>query len=167
VQPQALQPQAVLKVLFDSLIAKQAAGTPATPAQPAGSIDTSQLLQTVVAALAANQPAVPQPTLALPAAPATSTPADTVPTLSPIDSWLGGQALAGKKTALAVVAYAVLSILQAVDVAGTATGPAATTTGQILTTLIAAFGGLGGLSKIDRIVQILGAAAARRAAAPK
>ena len=74
---------------------------------------------------------------------------------------VGGETMAGKKTGLAVVAYAVLSILQAVGVAGTATGPTSTTTGQILTTLIAAFGGLGLTAKIDRVVQTLGLIAAK------
>ena len=50
---------------------------------------------------------------------------------------------------------------QALGVAGTATGTTATPTGQILTTLIAAFGGLGGIAKIDRVVQMLGLIAAR------
>jgi hypothetical protein len=57
--------------------------------------------------------------------------------------------------------------LQAVGVAGTATGTTATTTGQILTTLIAAFGALGGVSKIDRVVQTLGLIAGAPPAAPK
>jgi uncharacterized protein (TIGR02594 family) len=164
IQPQAIQPQDILKTLFDALITKQAAGTaaPATQA-PAGSVNTSQLLQTVLAALAAKQLPAAQP-----AAPATSAPSDTAPPiLSPIDSWMGGQALAGKKTALAVLGYTVLSVLQAVGVAGTATGTTATTTGQILTTLIAAFGGLGGLAKIDRVVQSMGIIAARPPAATK
>ena len=60
-----------------------------------------------------------------------------------------------------MIAYVVLSILQAVGAAGTATGETATTTGQILTTLIAAFGGLGLTSKIDRVVQTLGLIAAK------
>jgi hypothetical protein len=54
-----------------------------------------------------------------------------------------------------------------VGVAGTATGTTATTTGQILTTLIAAFGGLGGLAKIDRVVQSMGVIAAKPPAATK
>ncbi len=160
-QPQTMQFQDVFKVLLDALIAKQGAGAPA-PAAPAN-LNTTQLLQTALAALASKQlPAAP------PVAPSQSSPSGTEPpVLSPIDSWLGGEALAGKKTALAVLAYAVLSVLQAVDVAGTATGATATTTGQILTTLIAAFGGLGGVAKIDRVVQILGLMAAKPPAAPR
>src|SRR5262245_3702665 len=80
------------------------------------------------------------------------------PILSPIDNMLGGQALVGKKTALAVVAYAGLAILQAVGVVG-----AATPAGQIMTVLITAFGALGGISKVDRIVQALGIIAAKAA----
>jgi uncharacterized protein (TIGR02594 family) len=163
IQPQAMPPQDILKLLFDALITKQGATSPA-PATPAtGGVNTAQLLQTVLGALAAKQPPLGQL-----AAPATLPTLDTIPpALSPIDSWLGGQALAGKKTALAVLAYTVLSFLLAVGVAGTATGATATTTGQILTTLIAAFGGLGGLAKIDRVVQMLGVVAAKPPAAVK
>ncbi len=82
-------------------------------------------------------------------------PTPTTPVLSSIDQLLGGQALAGKKTLLAVAAYVILAILQATGVVGTATGDAATPTGQILTTLIASFGGLGVASKIDRVVKVL------------
>lgn len=76
--------------------------------------------------------------------------------LSPIDKIFGGDALVGKKTMLAVIAYVVLAILQAVGVIGVAT-PA----GQILTILTTAFGALGGLAKFDRIVQALGAIAVK------
>lgn len=77
--------------------------------------------------------------------------------MSPIDNMLGGQALTGKKTALAIVAYAAMAILQAAGVVGSAT-PA----GMIINTIIAAFGGLGALSKIDRVIQTLGIIAAKR-----
>jgi len=69
------------------------------------------------------------------------------PILSPIDKLFGGEALAGKKTALSVVAYVALSILKAVGVLG-----AATPAGQILSILTIAFGVLGGLAKVDRAV---------------
>ncbi|MGZ4964440.1 MAG: hypothetical protein ACXWC8_17935 [Limisphaerales bacterium] len=49
---------------------------------------------------------------------------------------LGGEALAGKKTALAIVAYDVAAILQAVGVVGAGT-PAG-----IILNVIAAFGGV-------------------------
>jgi lysozyme family protein/peptidoglycan hydrolase-like protein with peptidoglycan-binding domain len=81
------------------------------------------------------------------------------PILSPIDKMLGGEALVGKKSALAILAYVVLVILKAAGVVG-----AATPAGQIMTVLIAAFGALGGVSKIDRAVQALGMIAAK---APK
>jgi hypothetical protein len=57
---------------------------------------------------------------------------------------------------LAIIAYVILAILQAAGVTGTATGPTATPTGEILTTLIGAFGALGGVAKIDRLTQMLG-----------
>jgi hypothetical protein len=79
------------------------------------------------------------------------------PVLSPIDRVLGGQLLTGKKTGLAVVAYAGLSLLKIFGAVG-----AATPTGQVLTILIAAFGALGGVSKIDRGIQTLGQIAAKR-----
>src|SRR6516165_2105777 len=60
------------------------------------------------------------------------------PQLSPIDKMLGGQALVGLKTPLAIAAYALVWILQSkgINAVGTATGPDATTTGSILTALI-------------------------------
>ena len=57
---------------------------------------------------------------------------------------------------LAVIAYVILAILQATGVAGTATGTGATPAGEILTTLIGAFGTLGGVAKIDRLTQAVG-----------
>jgi hypothetical protein len=70
------------------------------------------------------------------------------------DRIFGDEALAGKKTMLAVIAYVVLAILQAVGVIG-----AATPTGQILTALTMAFDAHSAAS--DRIVQALGVIAAR------
>jgi hypothetical protein len=78
------------------------------------------------------------------------------PNLSTIDKLLGGQALVGLKTPMAIVAYAVMWIMQSVHAVGPATGPDASTTGQVLTALIAALGGLGLTSKLDRAVQALG-----------
>jgi uncharacterized protein (TIGR02594 family) len=160
-QPQTMPQQDILKLVLDTLVAQQPATPPAPASDTVGAANSSQLLQAVLAALAAK------PATASGNATATSGSAETAPVLSPIDSWLGGQALAGKKTALAVVGYGILSVLQAVGVAGTATGTTATTTGQILTTLIAAFGALGGVSKLDRIVQTLGLIASAPPASPK
>lgn len=70
--------------------------------------------------------------------------------LSPIDNFLGGEALAGSKTALAIGAYALLSILEATGAAS-----ATSSTTEIITTLIASFGGLGVLAKIDRAIKAL------------
>ena len=85
----------------------------------------------------------------------TSAGGTTTPQLSPIDKMLGGQALVGLKTPLAIAAYALVWILQSkgINAVGTATGPDATTTGSILTALISAFGALGVTAKFDRAFQ--------------
>lgn len=85
--------------------------------------------------------------------------------MSPIDKALGGEALVGLKTPLAVGAYAAMSIFQTLGVAGPATATATqapSTTSQVLLTLIGAFGALGGLSKVDRAVRALSVIAAKR-----
>jgi uncharacterized protein (TIGR02594 family) len=143
----SMQQQDILKTVLEVLAARtQPAATSVTPS--ATGVDTSQLLKIVLGALSGK----PDASLA------TGT---TPPVMSPIDKLLGGEALQGKKTPLAILAYVVLAILQSVDVAGTATGATATPTGQILTTLIGAFGGLGVLSKFDRVVQLMGLIAAK------
>jgi peptidoglycan hydrolase-like protein with peptidoglycan-binding domain len=141
--------EATLRALGIAMVPKPAPGTP-VPAGGAGTVDTAQLLQVVLAALAEKQPGARTTT------PTTTAPPTTLPVLSPIDRLLGGEALTGKKTALAVVAYAVLAILQAVGVVG-----AATPAGQVLTVVITAFGALGGLAKVDRGIQALGTIAAK------
>jgi hypothetical protein len=90
-----------------------------------------------------------------PAAGAAAT-ATAPPVLSPIDKLLGGQALVGLKTPLAIGAYALMWIMQAAGNVGTATGDKATTTGSVLTALITAFGGLGVTAKFDRAFQAIG-----------
>lgn len=148
----SMQAQDILKTLFEVLAARrQATGVADGGAPTATGDNTSQLLQIALTALSGRQFAP------LPESPIGTNP----PVMSPIDKLLGGEVLQGKKTPLAILAYAVLAILQAVDVAGTATGPTATPTGEILTTLIASFGGLGILSKFDRVVQMLGVVAAK------
>jgi hypothetical protein len=72
------------------------------------------------------------------------------PQLSPIDKVLGGEALVGLKTPLAIAGYALMWILQTLGVMGTATGDTATTTGTVLTVLVMAFGALGVTAKFDR-----------------
>jgi TIR domain len=61
---------------------------------------------------------------------------------------LGGQA------AVAVVAYTLLWICQAMEIVGTATGDTATTTGSILTALIFLLGTLAVLAKINGVIQV-------------
>src|SRR5262249_46921795 len=84
----------------------------------------------------------------------------TTPQLSPIDKVLGGEALVGLKTPLAIAAYAIMWILQAAGVVGTATGAGATTTGSVLTALISALGAMGVTAKFDRAFQAISAISA-------
>jgi lysozyme family protein len=140
----------VLQTLL-RVAAAAAAADGKIPSPPSASVGSAaQVLQALPAILSAGSNLATGSTSA-----ATSATVASNVLLSPIDSMLGGQALAGKKTALAVVAYAALSIFQSLGVVGNATGADASTTGQVLTTLIGAFGALGGLAKIDRIVRAL------------
>jgi uncharacterized protein (TIGR02594 family) len=84
----------------------------------------------------------------------------TGPQLSPIDKLLGGEAMVGLKTPLAIGAYLIMWILQAAGVMGMATGTDATTTGSVLTALVSAFGALGVTAKFDRAFQALAAISA-------
>jgi hypothetical protein len=202
-----MKPDDLLKLLVALTGATGASAGSASPSAPAAQAPATaqSILPLILGAFLGRQ---------LPGQPAGAPQAP----LSPIDNALGGQVLAGKKTGLAIVAYVILSIFQAMGLAGTATGPldpsvaaaraaaeasaaakpaAATTTpssvttttipapakpaattstttttstqsvstapegrrtptGEILTTLIAAFGGLGLLGKFDRIIQALG-----------
>ena len=138
-----LKPENVLHVLFQELLKKRA--TPTTPGAPAPGQDPLQL---IVAALLGRQPASGPV-----AAPGGAPP---VRVLSFIDKVLGGEAMTGKKTALSIVAYAVMAILKAAGVVS-----AVTPGGQIVSIIIAAFGGLGGIAKIDRVIQTLGIIAAK------
>ena len=87
-------------------------------------------------------------------------PAGTTPILSPIDKALGGEAMVGLKTPLAIGAYVLMWVMQSFGAVGTATGDKATTTGSVLTALIAAFGGLGLTAKFDRAFKAVGTIAA-------
>jgi lysozyme family protein/peptidoglycan hydrolase-like protein with peptidoglycan-binding domain len=132
-----LQQADILSVLLNVLKAREA-----LPASGATQPDAAaNPLQVIIGALLGRQ---------------TGAEAANAPILSPIDKALGGEALAGKKTALSVVAYVVLAILKAAGVVG-----AATPAGQIMTILITAFGALGGVAKVDRVIQSLGVIAAK------
>jgi hypothetical protein len=77
------------------------------------------------------------------------------PILSPVDKALGGEAMVGLKTPLSILGFAAMWIMQAFGAVGTATGDKATTTGQVLTALLAAFGGLGVTGKFDRAIKAI------------
>ncbi len=132
------QPESSLQQLIDRSRA---------PAQQP--IDLAPILAQLALALGQRQ--------AAPASPKALKPKD--PFISPIDQVIGGQALVGWKTAIAVTAYGLLSILQLLGMVGTATGETATLTGTILTAVIATLGGLGFTAKIDRATNMLGAIA--------
>ena len=161
-----MQPQDLLKTIIDALIMQRTGQAPA-PAAPApatapGQVDMTQILQLAISALSGKPLQFPVVPIAGTTTTAT-TGSTTVPVLSTIDNIFGGEALAGKKTLIAVIAYVILAILQATGVTGTAMGDTATPTGQILTTLIGAFGTLGGAAKIDRLTQMLGLIAGQAA----
>jgi hypothetical protein len=128
----------------------------AGPAPASPQIDVAQL-EKQMAALRERFKTLSRAGVALP----TATPA-TLPVsrLSPIDKALGGQAMVGLKTPIAILAYAGLWIMQAFDAVGPATGAGATPTAQVLTALIAGFGGLGLTAKVDRGIQAMNAVAA-------
>jgi peptidoglycan hydrolase-like protein with peptidoglycan-binding domain len=156
-----MQPDDVVRALIAALLGNQPITSNPAANNPATTPSAQNILQLVLNALAAKKSAATPPATGQ-AQPVAGAGTSTTPAvLSPIDQWLGGNSMVGYKTALAVIAYAILSILQGVGVAGTATGTNATTTGQILTTLIGAFGGLGLTAKIDRVVQTLGAIASK------
>jgi len=123
---------------------------PASGATPAPGPVSPDLLGGLIAALLGK---------AVPASGATPEAAKAMQeaVMSPIDKLLGGEAMTGKKTALAVVAYTLLSLVQGVAPDAMNAG-----TASVLTTLITAFGGLGLLGKVDRAVNLLGVVAAAK-----
>jgi hypothetical protein len=83
------------------------------------------------------------------------------PQLSPIDKALGGQALVGLKTPLAIAGFAGLWIVQSLGGLGPVSVPAgspdkASTAAQVLYALVTALGGLGLTAKFDRATQAFG-----------
>ena len=152
VTPQPFQPPDILRILFSELGKLIGGGATSGGAPPVSSSGAAgDILRQILGAFLGKP--IGQTTSGAGAISATTPQV----ILSPIDKMLGGEALVGKKTALAIVAYAVMAILQAVGVVG-----AGTPAGIIINTIIAAFGGLGGLSKIDRVIQTLGIIAAKR-----
>jgi hypothetical protein len=115
--------------------------------------DALDLLRRLLVALATNT-AKPVTASAVGTADPSATAGSRPVVLSPIDRIFGGEALVGSKTMLGVIAYVIVAILKAMGVLGVAT-PA----GQILSVLSIAFTVLGGLAKVDRVTQSVGALA--------
>ena len=149
-----MQPVDVLRILIQVISNLAPARSAASGGASAGSPSSGMnVLQQLI--LAAFRPTALAPASTLSAQTTSALPpSGSATVLSPIDNMLGGEALAGKKTALAIVAYVLVAILQAVGVVGTGTP-----SGLILNTLIGGVGGLGVLSKFDRIIQLLGVVA--------
>jgi hypothetical protein len=152
--PSALSPDEIKAVIQDTLqkLAQDQAAIAHAPqgsAPAAPSLDISTLNQ-LLGAL--RQFGV------LPSSP--SADGGAAPILSPIDKLLGGQAMVGMKTPLAILAYAAMFILQAAGAVGPTTGDKASTAAQVCAAVIAALGGLGLTAKIDRGTQALAALAA-------
>jgi hypothetical protein len=117
--------------------------------------DALVLLHRLLIALATNVAKPPAATVVGGAGPSTVAAGSARPViLSPIDQIFGGEALVGSKTMLGVIAYVIVAILKATGVLG-----AATPAGQILSVLSIAFTVLGGLAKVDRVTQSVGALA--------
>ncbi len=111
-----------------------------------GQLDLEHILPTVIAELVKLRSAEATPSPG-PVPIASSTP----PVLTWIDKLFpASEALAGKKTALSVIAGTGLGVLQLTPLAIPATAA------QVLLTLIGGAGGLGLLSKLDRGIDLMG-----------
>ena len=130
----------VLKLLLGEIVKRATAATPSADGAAPAADPLKVLLSALIGLRGAGQAGSP-----------------ATPQLSTIDNLLGGEALAGKKTALAVVGHVLLSLLQVGGVVG-----AATPTGQIISIALTAFGALGGIAKVDRLIQAIATIAARK-----
>jgi len=172
--------QAVTPVLqqLQPTAAGQAGGSAASggqsPQTTAASTDPIHLLLGILLGtqLSSGQAATPlaplpsgTPSAAIGSLPVTTTSTPTPPVLTTIDKLFGGQSLAGSKTLIAVIAFVIQAILTFSGVPGISIG-AGNTAGNIIATLIAAFGGLGMISKVDRVTQLLGMIATNQAPTP-
>lgn len=177
---QGLQPTGIGDSATLAALGLAAAPTPPPDQSAAALIDQLLKIAAPAAPAAAAAPAVPPNLTADLLAVLLGKPPGATPeaakamqdaVMSPVDKVLGGEALTGKKTALSVIAYALLSVLQGAGAAPVVNGTPSTTgeaTVQILSTLIIAFGGLGLIGKVDRAINLVGlAAAGARAGADK
>jgi len=151
-----LQPQDALRIVVEALGRRTAGGAVSGQLTP-DAASNAQLLQVLLGALAGRQDLPGQPVV-----PSTASPSGTVPpVLSPIDKMLGGEALAGKKTLIAVIAYVILQLMTIKTGSGESLVDPNSITHSVFTILIASFGGLGLLAKVDRVVQLLELAASK------
>jgi len=167
-QQQGQQPvptQDILQSVLAALAKQQGApallgATPtgATPGQAQAAPTGQDLLHLVLGTLLGKQLTLPQPAPGGQgpgmAAPITPAPTTVPPILTGIDKLVGGSTLAGNKTLIAILGFALQMVLQ---LSGAAPGIGiGTSTGNVIATLLGAFGGLGLVSKADRVVQLLG-----------
>jgi uncharacterized protein (TIGR02594 family) len=158
---QAVQSQDVLKSLMASLLLKQQQAT-AGQAAPAAAQDIGQL---ILSALRGKQIPISLPAPSGPSADPSTVPSSTTPpVLTTIDKMLGGETLAGKKTLIAFVGFAIQMLLQFSGVPGIGIG-VGQNAGNVIGILLGSLGGLGILSKTDRVVQLLGMIAKAQAPA--
>jgi peptidoglycan hydrolase-like protein with peptidoglycan-binding domain len=171
-----MQAEDILRAIFGAVLGTPPSApvppVPPPPAnQPAGTASTQAVLQILLNAIMGRQPGALQAGLPVVAAGTTTTTTTTDPStapaiLSPIDKWLGGEALAGKKTLLAIIAYVVMYFVQmANDPATAALLPGNVDPNhpwiQSLMTVIMGIGGLGVTAKVDRATKALGVIAAK------
>ena len=151
-----MKPDDILRAIFGALLANQPTVVSTAPAiKPVGTAATQDILQAVLSALMAKQN-LSAPAQRAPTAGIGSVPTASVPVLSPIDQWLGGGAMAGKKTGLAVLVMRCCRSFRPWVLRGPQPDRHRPPPGRFSPTLIAAFGGLGLTSKIIGVVQILG-----------
>jgi peptidoglycan hydrolase-like protein with peptidoglycan-binding domain len=173
-----MQAEDILRALFGAVLRTPPSAPPPPPPanQPAAPVSTQAIVQILLNAIMARQPGALQTGVPVAVAGGTATTTTTTTTdpstapavLSPIDKWLGGEALAGKKTLLAIIAYVIMYFVQmANDPATAALLPGNVDPNhpwiQSLMTLIMGFGGLGVTAKVDRATKALGVIAAKPA----
>lgn len=153
----AAQSQDVLKSLMATLLKQQQASV--GQAAPAAAQDIGQL---ILSAIQGKQIPISLPAPSGPTTDQSTASTTTPPVLTTIDKMLGGETLAGKKTLIAFIGFVIQVLLQFSGVPGIGLG---TSAGNVISVLLGGLGGLGMLSKTDRVVQLLGMIAKAQAPA--